>query len=170
MSKIENGFSLKYDLSEKQIEELIDYSNNDELIAKFTQDSERFANRDAYNSWRSKGRSIYVFESDEGSLAGLIWFGKEKCPIDLYQDCENTFAIRLYGDFRGKGLAGKMVEAAITDYFDSGIGEEVGVWLKVSEDNMAARRLYESFGFERVSEPDEEGKIILIRAVERDEK
>jgi hypothetical protein len=40
--------------------------------------------------------------------------------------------------------------------------KERGIWLKISDDNLAAKALYFKFGFRQVSEPDENNKIIMV--------
>jgi len=152
-------FKIKKGISEKQIEQLIEYSLTDESVGKFTSDKERFKDRQAFNEWRKKGREIMVMTNDDGDLLGITWLGLKDLPERNYKikidpkKYKKSFAIRIYGEARGKGLAIGFMKECL---------KEDNVWLEVSDDNLAAKALYSKFGFRQVSEVDENGKIIMI--------
>ena len=88
---------IKKSLSEKNIEDLIFYANNDEQVIKFTSDPKRFKDRESFEVWLKKGRKMYVMVDDNDKLCGITWFGPEGDGF--------TLAIRIYEQARGKGLA-----------------------------------------------------------------
>ena len=152
-------FEIKKGILDRQIDQLIEYSLNDESVGKFTSDRERFKNRQAFEEWQQKGREIFTLNNYNNDLVGIIWLGLKELPQKNYlikidpKKYQKSFAIRIYGEARGKGLAlGFMKSCLITD----------GVWLEVSDDNLAAKALYSKFGFKQVSRVDENGKIIMI--------
>lgn len=170
MIETEKGkFRLRRNLTRKQVRELVVFSRDDQLIGEFTRDPERFGSWEAFCLWKSKGRSIYVFETPDGSLGGLIWFGEEMIPVDIEANSElmkykTTFAIRVYPGLRGKGLAKEMMAIAFRDFLASA-GLIEGIWLEVSSDNEVAIRLYQQFGFIPLTK-SKEGKLIMIWDVE----
>jgi len=89
---------VKKGIDDKQIEELILYSNNDELIEKYTKDKVRFKNKDAFKSWFDKGKEIYVLSDGKEKLLGIVWFSKKEMPVDIGEEYKTTFAIRIYGE------------------------------------------------------------------------
>jgi len=139
-------------ISEKQIGQLIEYSSTDELVGKFTHDRERFGSREAFGEWLKKGRDIKVMTNDKGDLLGIFWYGFKEMPLGD-KNYDTTFAIRIYGEARGKGLGLDFMKKSL---------KERGIWLKISDDNLAAKALYFKFGFRQVSEPDENNKIIMV--------
>jgi len=145
-------FKIKKGISEKQIDQLIEYSLTDESVGKFTSDRERFKDRQAFDEWRKKGREITVMTNDNGDLLGIFWDGFMEMPLGD-KKYDKTFAIRIYGEARGKGLAFGFMKNCI---------KGKGYWLETSDDNLAAKALYSKFGFKQVSEVDENGKIIMV--------
>lgn len=149
----------KKGLSSKQIDQLIDYSLTDDAVAKFTSDRERFKDREAFAKWKEKGREIFTLTNENDDLLGIIWLGIKKLPERNYlekvdsEKYQSSFAIRIYGEARGKGLS--------LDFMKDCLKMD-GVWLEVSDDNLAAKSLYGKFGFRQVSEVDENNKIIMI--------
>ncbi|MDA1079804.1 MAG: GNAT family N-acetyltransferase [bacterium] len=160
-------------ISEKQIDQLIQYSSSDEVVAAFTSDPERFKDRAAYDAWLQKGRTIYTLGDEEGNLLGIVWLGRSPFPkVELKPEfvnldtssCDITVALRIYGKARGKGLAKSVLSEGIKNYLDSAAHQADGggnLWLETSADNIAAIKTYEVL-FEKVSEPDAKGKIIMV--------
>lgn len=150
-------------ITEKQIEQLINFANTDPEVKKFTSDSKRFRDREAFDKWRKKDRVVYTLTDKSGDLLGILWFGKKEIPRKDFtlkfnpQDYKVTFGIRTYGKARGKGLARPFMLKAF-NYFSS----KEGVWLETSGDNIAAVRAYTNFGFQKITEPDVNGKILMI--------
>lgn len=154
--------SIQKSISEDAIRELVEFSQTDPVIARFTSDRQRFATFQAAKNWLSPEKTVYTLSGTKDNLLGIIWFH----PMDNPKAPEHhhTFAIRLYGEARGKGLPLKFMEACFADY-----GKK-DVWLVVSHDNDRAISAYLQFGFKRVSSPDEKGKIIMVLTKDRDVK
>lgn len=152
------NLEIKEGITDKQIDKLIEYSLNDESVAKFTSDKERFKNKESFFEWKNKGRKIYTLTND-GDLLGIIWLGKKGLPMGKYLENINfdkykwTFAIRIYGEARGKGLGLDFMRKVIKKH---------GIWLECSADNLPAQALYKKFGFRLITEADENNKVILI--------
>lgn len=143
-------------IDKKNIDELIAYSSNDPDVAKFTSDRTRFASQESFNRWISKGRTIYSLVNDSGNLIGITWFG--------YSEGGFTLAIRLYGEARGKGLAGWFLKETMDRFIKT---EEYSkernsyFWLEVSKDNLPAVKTYEKLGFKFEREGTGPDKMIL---------
>lgn len=153
-------FEVKEGITDKQIDQLIEYSANDESVAKFTSDRERFKNRKAFDEWQNQGREIFTLNNKSGDLMGIIWLGpkaipeaewKGKIDKDKYK---LSFAIRIYGEARGKGLA--------IDFMKECLKNKKNIWLATSDDNFAAKALYSKFGFRQISEISENNKIVMV--------
>lgn len=134
--------SVKRGLTSSQIEQLIQITKLDPLIKKFTNDAKRFRDLETFQTWQ-KGKTIYVLIDKGGQLLGVIWFGKKRHP--LAPGCSYTFAIRTYPPARGKGYALKFMKKAFEDFKPN------GVWLMTRDNNLPAIRLYEKFGFRKVT-------------------
>ncbi|PIR62145.1 MAG: hypothetical protein COU65_04885, partial [Candidatus Pacebacteria bacterium CG10_big_fil_rev_8_21_14_0_10_42_12] len=77
-----------------------------------------------------------------------------------------TFAIRLYGKARGKGLAKKITDITLSAYMKSDdyrAAGSNGFWLETSETNLAAVNTYNTL-FTQVSDSNERGKIVMVWA------
>lgn len=117
----------------------------------------RFKDIDAYYKWAEKDRLVYLLLNkaegeDARDVGGIIWFGKrENEHIDPSYSL--TFGIRLYEGCVGKGLAVPFMKATHEDLARFYPGE--AVWLDFAEENIAARKAYESFGYKHLGEADE---------------
>jgi ribosomal protein S18 acetylase RimI-like enzyme len=164
------------EITDKQIDQLITYANSDQGVILNTSDPTRFKDKQSFERWKGKGRSIYIMtdQVDNGNLLGIIWFGKDSLPDKDYQkiltDEERlkygfTFAIRVYDKARGQRLSQKFMSAAFESFKNTALFQESqnnGVWLETSTDNFAAVSAYTKFGFKQVAGPDEKGKVIMI--------
>ncbi len=152
--------AVKREITAKQIKELLDFSGTDEQVKRFTSDPERFKNKAAFAKWRCKGRTLYSLAGASGNLLGVIWFGEKACPVKEESACRTTFAIRIYGKARGKGLAGDFMKIVFDDYLrlHPGLG---GIWLETFFDNLAAQKVYERFGFRRLAGTENGRKVIM---------
>lgn len=165
----ELGLKVKEGITQRQIDELIHFSQTDPEITQTTSDQQRFSSRFEFDKWRAKGRRIYVLGDIAGNLKGIIWFGQKEPPkrdgftVKIKPERYNTtFAIRLYENARGKGLAFDfMFKAFVLDWFHWD-KTDTGIWLDVSESNTPAVKLYRKFGFRKVTVPDENGKIFMV--------
>ena len=114
--------------------------------------TKRFMNVDKANDWYDKkDRSVYSLYCG-GSLDGIAWFGLNERP-DLHAG--HTFAIRLYENAVGRGLAYLLMKIVHDDFAAPG-----GIWLETDDNNSAARRLYEKFGYQKVNESD--GRVTMV--------
>ena len=158
-------YHIKPGLTEKQIDELVAYTKKDPEIQKYTHDAARFKNRKSVDKWLAKGRIIYSLVDSEDNMLGIIWFGQKDLPAENYienfdkNQYQTTFAIRMYGAARGKGLAKKFMADCFKNYLTENNGS---IWLLTAIDNIPALKLYQSFGFKTVTKVDQEGKIIMI--------
>lgn len=159
-------------ISQNQIQQLIAYANTDEKVRKFSSDPKRFKDVAAFEEWLKKGRTIYTMTDASGELLGIIWYGPEGLPQKKFiREVENpehygtTFAIRVYDKARGKHLARKFMAAAQTAFENSPaykLNQAPGVWLETFAENSAAVTSYEAFGYERITDPDDHGRILMI--------
>lgn len=170
-------YSLGAGITDEQRDQVILQANADLAVQQNTSDAKRFKNVAAFDKWLEKGRTIYTITdlgSEDGKLAGIIWFGNEKLPtpsrllipdIDLEQR-DVTFAIRTYGDARGQGGARSFMGVAFDVFADEMKGNPdmnpERVWLEVSQDNVPAVTLYQHFGFKQLTEADEHGKLLMV--------
>jgi ribosomal protein S18 acetylase RimI-like enzyme len=183
-------------LTDKHIDQLIAYSTDteDEGVQNNTSDKKRFKDREAVLHWREKGRSTTIITNDEGDLLGLSWMGAEDIHVgesDLQTDfviaTETretvrafnpsqygvTFAIRVYGEARGKGLSSRLTKRAErqfkkTDAYKALLVDgKIHPWLEVSAENTPAVRSYRKSGYVEATAPNDDGKILMIQKAER---
>lgn len=160
-------------ITDKQIEELIKYSNNDEALMLTTSDAKRFKDKTAFDLWLKKDRTIYIMTNSRCDLLGIIWFGKQTLPPNTnyaksieFINYGVTFAIRIYGNARGKGLARGFMKKTFKLYSKSdefGKNSHNGIWLETNPDNNIAIKLYEQFGFKKFGDINENGRIIMLQ-------
>lgn len=161
-----NPYQIKKGLSESQIDQLINYAATDDGL-KYTSDPKRFKNRDSFDEFSKEILAYYVLADDEDNLLGIIWFH----DLDLYLNKEKpseygiSFAIRLYGEARGKGLALPFTEEVMSDFKKS---EEYKthphkkIWLSVSPENEPAVKLYRKLGFKDLKINKEYNKLLMV--------
>lgn len=154
-------------LTDADVASVIAYANTDPLLARFTSDKKRFKDTESFDLWKEKGRVIYSLHNSAGELAGILWFGTEELPTRARSLAANgqfdtTFAIRLYGDARGKRLANRFMQACFADVLIR-YPEYTAAryWLQTSEENIAAVQAFKKFGFAQLTQPDEKGKILM---------
>lgn len=145
-------------INEENINELIGYANSDTEVLRFTSDRKRFGNKDSFDKWLKKGRSVYTLVSETGKLMGISWFGKEGKGF--------TLAVRVYAEARGKGLSYGFLLETMNDFMKEKEyleAEDKDWWLETSVDNLVARKLYEKLGFTLAENAEEPGKLIYRR-------
>jgi len=75
-------FEIKKGILDKQIDQLIEYSLNDESVGKLTSDRERFKNRQAFEKWQDfSSYSLSIVCSILGSIFCVqygIYYRKKK--------------------------------------------------------------------------------------------
>ncbi len=158
-------------IAEAQVKQLIHYANTDLQVRKFTSDPKRFLDKEEYQKWRKKDRTIYTLSDDTGELFGIVWFGEEEMPEKEFTEPLDrkhwgiTFAIRMYGDARGKRLSNDFTGKAVDMYKSSADFQKPvnkGIWLETHKDNIPALNSYRKSGFRQVSNPDEKGRVLMI--------
>lgn len=171
---IEHGelgaLSIATGLTDKHIEQLIYYANSDAAL-RTTSDPKRFKDKESFNIWLQKGRTIYVLTNSDGDLLGVMWFGGKEMPAEVDIPNETrfqygvTFAIRTYGLARGKHLANTFMDKTFAAYKQTeeynGITKK-GIWLETSANNIPAVKAYTTFGFQHIAGPDEHGRILMV--------
>jgi len=162
--QVKKGISLSH------INRLIYYSSKDDLVLRFTQDKKRYKNLKTFKKDKHK-RFYYSLVGKNQELAGIIWFTKKPIPKKRYSIKFNTqkygitLALRIYGEFRGKGLSYSFLKEAIKRYKKTKSYKETKAnifWVNTNFDNFAAISTYIKCGFEKVSKKDSKAKIIMI--------
>ena len=153
-------FKLKKQLEKKQIRQLLEISQFDSLIKKFTSDEKRFKDLVSFKTWSKHTPDKFVFLDEEDNLIALVWFSHKKMPISGFAEFNWSLALRVYGEARGKGLAKEFLDLALTIFKKQSPDRKI--WLSTSFDNLAAIKTYQKLGFKKVSEPNEKGKILMM--------
>jgi ribosomal protein S18 acetylase RimI-like enzyme len=162
---------IKEGLTDKQIDQLIEHTVNDDAILKLTHDSGRFTSFEQFQQWSQKPHKIYTLTNNNGDLLGIVWFDQSAIPeVEFTEEFDAakyqyTFAIRLYGEARGKGLSEKFFNECLDMYkkSDNYINLSAkGLWLATNSQNVPAISLYKKLGFKIVSDINEKG-IYMIR-------
>lgn len=137
-------------------------------ILKFTpKDSkQRFGNPDMLKHWISKGRTIHWLLGPNKDLAGIIWYGKSKFPLDIELDeiPEETFAIRIYDGYAGHGLARPFMTFSLKVAVEEKRAAQepiAGIWLQTDIDNPAAVAAYTKFGYKEVFRDHKRATMVL---------
>jgi ribosomal protein S18 acetylase RimI-like enzyme len=149
---------IKRELSEKNIEQLIEYANNDEAVKKNTSDAKRFKDRASFENWLKKKRKVYSLVDEKGDLMGISWFGEEGEGF--------TLALRIYDGARGKGFGYGFLKETMNDFMKSDEylrAENKDWWLETSKENVAAIKIYEKLGFRAEEEGQNADKVIYRR-------
>lgn len=155
-------YQIKKGLSEKQISQLINFSVSDDGL-KYTSDAKRFQDRESFDEFSKDIIAYYTLSDDEENLVGIIWFH----DLDLSSDKNYgiSFAIRLYGEARGKGLAKEFAEKVIEDFKNSDEFKNhphPKIWLAVSPENEKAVSLYRNLGFKDLEIDKENNKLLML--------
>jgi GNAT superfamily N-acetyltransferase len=151
------------------IKKLIYYSLHDLLIEKFTSDKERYKNLKAFKKGINK-RNYYSLVDVNNDLAGIVWFSNKSIPDTFVNNklskkiYKVTVALRIYKNYRGKGLSTFFLEEAVKRYKKEFLSRknEYKLWLLTSKDNIPAQKTYIKCGFIKASKPDLNGKILMI--------
>jgi ribosomal protein S18 acetylase RimI-like enzyme len=171
-------FKVHNNIKKEHLESLIKYTQNlrDFKISQNTSDWKdgkgRFASKTNLSQWLKKGRTIYSLLDKAGNLAGIIWFGSEILPTENNKLTSSidptsygiTFAIRLYGNARGKGLAVPYIQVALELFKATKAYKEShhrGIWLETSSGNNSAVATYQKFGCYQISAPLPNGRILM---------
>jgi len=148
--------SILKDIDKKQVQDLIHYTKGDSEIRKYTHDLKRFRTIKTFEEWRRNKKTIYSLTDKKGNLLGIIWFARKKIPKII--NSSFTFAIRIYPPLRRKRIAKKFMMLVFENFMK---GKNHSIWLKTKSDNTVAKRLYESFGFKKISETKDR-EILMV--------
>jgi GNAT superfamily N-acetyltransferase len=138
-------------------EQLIQKSRQPNILKYTPNDAkERFGDQAMLQKWLDKGREIHWLLGSGHDLAGIIWYGKSKFPLDIQlpETPQETFAIRIYEGYSGHGLARSFMTQSlhVAIKLKKDRGEPiVGIWLQTDLDNQAAVAAYTKFGYQEVA-------------------
>jgi len=163
-----NPYLVKKGLSDKQIDQLINYAATDEGL-KFTSDPKRFKDKESFTEFSKEILAYYTLTNDDDDLLGIIWFHDLPIPIasearQSHAEYGISFAIRLYGEARGKGLALPFTEEVIADFKETKEYQNhphKKIWLSVSPENEPAVALYHKLGFKDLKIDEEHHKLLM---------
>ena len=163
---------VKRGLSKDHVKKVIYYANTDQTLKKFTSDHIRYKNLDKFKEYLKSAKPVYYSLIGKGNfLAGIALFRHKDLPQKKYsKNIEAkkygiSFAIRIYGKYRGKGLSFYFMEKVFKRYKKTLHFKNIKnnkFWIVVSYDNLPAISTYEKFGFIRLTKPDKSGKILMI--------
>lgn len=159
-------YKFRKGITDAQINQLISISKSDPTIQKFTSDPIRFKDKKSAKQWLENVTTHTLTDTDD-NLIGITWLHKKPLPKREFttkfnrSDFHITFAIRIYGEARGKGHSFDFMKKSFED-FNPG-----NVWIETSFDNIPTIKLAKKFGFKQVSNPNENGKIIMVYPAKR---
>lgn len=130
-------------------------NTNDTALQKNTSDMKRFSSRENLAKWYSdEARYTFTLVSKEWEIAGILWYRPSLPPIiveerekekikELFEKTEfaHTGGIRIYPNFRGKGLATPFLQQSEKYYkqiFPTG-----WICIDIDEENIASQKSYE---------------------------
>ena len=154
--ELDSNLLIKKGLTDSQIDQLIEYSQTDPDLKKFTSDFDRFKDRNSFDEFSKHILEYYALVDRQNNLLGLIWFDDFAYPEEGYEDYKISFAIRLYASARGKGLSEPFTQECLADF-----GKK-NICLAVSPDNKKAIYSYEIVGFKKVANWEEKNKDLMI--------
>ncbi len=145
------------DVPEKYIKQVIEKSRQPHVMQFEGHEDAggRFKDLPAYQKWAEKDRLVYLLMNNE-DVGGIIWFGR-RLNEHIDPKYQLTFGIRLYEGCVGKGLAVPFMRVTHDDLKRFYPGESI--WLDFAEDNIAARKAYEKFGYIHLTEA--EGRAVM---------
>lgn len=156
-------------LQPAQIDQLVTLTQTDPLIGQTTHDLERFKSVASITNWLQGSREVVVLLDPTDQLLGIVWVSQKPLPtlpveladLNLSQ-YSLTFAIRLYGLARGKGLAQEFLHSALEACLQAGrfTGK---LWLETKATNVSAIKTYQKLGFQQIAGPDAEQEILMVQ-------
>lgn len=157
---------LNDELTQKTQAQLVEFSHTDPQVLANTHDSHRFKNITALQNWLSKGKTLFVLETEPGDLLGFAWVSQKALPtisqplfeIAHPENYQLTFGIRLYGAARGQGLAIPFLRLVLAKFKN----QSSQFWLKTKAGNLPAVETYKTIGFQQVAKPDSDGEILMV--------
>lgn len=168
----QESFYIHSGLTPNQVDQLIAFTRAEADLIKLDGDEQRFMSLGQYEVWRQKDRTVYSLTDSadkEGNLFGIFWAGQKSLPqrndYTEFLDPEfyrYTYAFRLYGLVRGKGISHTVLTICMDDYLGR-LTLPVGFWLEVGGVNPAALRMDQKMGYKVVSGLNDQGRLILAR-------
>jgi len=153
-----HGFKVYEGWDDKLAAGIVAGSKEPEMRKRVPRDiAERFSDEAAAQEWYERNEKVVYSLGGRAALAGVIWFSKNPRP-EIGADF--TFAIRMYEQARGRGLATDFMTAAHYD-FETAKQYKGNIWLATDTTNLAALRLYEKNGYVTVDEED--GRVTMVR-------
>lgn len=157
-------------LSEDELRTVQVAARTDQQVIDFTSDPERFLDRTAAQNWLSKRRYICKLLGADGELLGLAWLGQKTIPeyaigapaLTQPERYSHTLSLRMYGDVRGKHLAGSFVQTALNAYLHSCGEIDPGFWAETSVANTALQRVIGRLGFVQVAQQGQKSKAVYV--------
>ncbi len=154
--------------SDENLENQLIKKSLQENVVKFTPNdySKRFGNLEMFKSWQAKGRKLFWLIGPNNDLAGIIWYGKSDLPynLKLEETPDETFAIRIYDGYTGKGLSNPFMRQTLRLFVEEKLklGQKLPViWLETDFDNIPAIKSYTKFGYKEVHRDEKRVTMIL---------
>ena len=147
-------------------QQLIEKSRQENILLHTPKDStQRFKNNDTVHAWLAKGREVHWLLGPKRDLAGIIWYGPAAPPHDIDTNgiVPETFAIRIYDGYVGKGLARPFMLQSLRILVDDRISQGKlmpFIWLETDIDNIPAVTSYTKFGYEEIAR--DEKRIMMV--------
>ncbi len=167
-----DDLQIKEGITDSQIDQLVKYANNDKQVKDLTSDYRRFQTREMADKWFDEVKPIvYTLVDHQNNLKGIIWFDDLAILEDEYtinlnpKEYQLTFAIRLYDDARGKGLAQDFFKNCFSLLKETHFYKNLkfkGLWLSTKPENLGASRLYQKLGFIQVNNPEKIDRVLMI--------
>jgi ribosomal protein S18 acetylase RimI-like enzyme len=155
----EGTLTLYRGLSTSHYIQMTEAANGDEQVRQFTRDSVRFASQ-TYSQFIATRQVYSLANPVDSQLAGVVWFGSKsrQAGDEAYS---HDLAVRTYKPYRGRGLAGPLIQAAITDLSSREVVG--GVWLEAHADNHAAIKVYRNLGFVALDQDQTKRQIFGLK-------
>jgi GNAT superfamily N-acetyltransferase len=147
--------------------QLIQKSHQENILKHTPKDAaQRFSDSEAVKAWLAKGREVHWLLGSDEDLAGIIWYGPAEPPHPIDTDglVPETFAIRLYDGYVGKGLARPFMLQSLRVLVDErkASGKPLPfIWLETDIDNIPAVTSYTKFGYEEISRDTKRITMVL---------
>ena len=146
--------------SEELAIQLIEKSRQENILLHTPKDAaKRFKDQDSLRQWLTKGREVHWLLGPDQDLAGIIWYGPAEPPqpIDTNGVEPETFAIRIYDGYVGKGLARPFMLQSLRVLVAEREAQDKPVpfiWLETDIDNIPAVTSYTKLGYEEYTRDD----------------
>jgi ribosomal protein S18 acetylase RimI-like enzyme len=114
-----------------------------------------------HRDWGRDGDTALVAEED-GDVIGLVWwrfFTDEEHGEGYVDDATPELAIAVRDGYRGSGVGRKLMVAAAERAKKDGLAH---LSLSVDDENVGAKRLYESLGYVDYEPGDGRGRMLIV--------